>query len=385
MKKLIALLLVMVMALSFAACSQETKPTEAPAQTTTDPVAETKVMSYAEYMAAAIDDQVCIEAYVQATQSWWDNKITVYAQDFEGAYFLYEMACSEEDAAKLVPGTKIRVTGDKAEWSGEIEIMNATFEFVEGDDTYTASAVDVTELLGTDELIQKQNQKVLFTGMTIEKIAYKNDEPGDDIYLTVGYNGASYDFCIERYLIAPETELYKAVAFLKEGDVVDIEGFLYWYEGVNTHVTGISKEGLPIVDMTPYLSYLGTWYANGSSAAHRLVLADDRTWQYQTPAGEVLLSGNFLISDDGLQLFDPEGVLAIVMTLESQKEVYLEVYMDTLLESMSTFNFFNEVTNSEPEHSAIVGDNTDVVVEPTEEVPEETLVPEEDPTEEADA
>jgi hypothetical protein len=41
---------------------------------------------------------------VQATQSWWDNKITVYAQDQDGAYFLYEMACSEEDAAKLVPG-----------------------------------------------------------------------------------------------------------------------------------------------------------------------------------------------------------------------------------------------------------------------------------------
>ena len=69
------------------------------------------VMTYAEYDAAEMDAEVVIETYVQATQSWWDNKITVYTQDEDGAYFLYEMACSEEDAAKLVPGAKIKVTG----------------------------------------------------------------------------------------------------------------------------------------------------------------------------------------------------------------------------------------------------------------------------------
>ena len=78
------------------------------------------VMSYADYAAAELDSEVVIEAYVQATQSWWDNKITVYLQDQDGAYFAYNMACSEEDAAKLVPGTKIRVTGYKTEWSGEV-------------------------------------------------------------------------------------------------------------------------------------------------------------------------------------------------------------------------------------------------------------------------
>ena len=30
------------------------------------------VMSYADYMAAEIDDEVTIECYVQAHQSWWD-------------------------------------------------------------------------------------------------------------------------------------------------------------------------------------------------------------------------------------------------------------------------------------------------------------------------
>ena len=81
------------------------------------------VMTYAEYDAATLDSAVTIEAYVQAKQSWWNNKGTFYTQDKDGgAYFLYEMPCSEEEYNKLVPGTKIKVSGYKAEWSGEVEI-----------------------------------------------------------------------------------------------------------------------------------------------------------------------------------------------------------------------------------------------------------------------
>jgi hypothetical protein len=76
-----------------------------------DPFKDLEVMTYEEYAAAELDSPVHIEAYVQATQSWWDNKITVYAADEDGAYFIYELACSEEDAAKLIPGTKIAVKG----------------------------------------------------------------------------------------------------------------------------------------------------------------------------------------------------------------------------------------------------------------------------------
>ena len=90
------------------------------------------VMSHADYVAAAIDDEVVVETYVQAKQSWWDNKGTFYCQSEDGAYFLYEMACSEEDYNKLVPGTKIKVTGYKAEWAGEVEIVDAAFEILEG-------------------------------------------------------------------------------------------------------------------------------------------------------------------------------------------------------------------------------------------------------------
>ena len=34
-------------------------------------------------------------------------------QDKDGAYFVYNMACTEADYDKLTPGTKIKVTGHK--------------------------------------------------------------------------------------------------------------------------------------------------------------------------------------------------------------------------------------------------------------------------------
>ena len=215
------------------------EPTEAPEETTEEPEAAT-VMTYAEYAAAEVDDPVVVEAYVQANQSWWDGKITVYAQDKDGAYFIYNMACdSQEEADKLTEGTKIRVSGFKAEWSGEIEIADATYEIIDGD-TYVAEAKDVTDKLGTDELIDYQNQKVLFTDMTVVSVAYKNDEPGDDIYVKLSKDDAEYDFCLEYYLNGSDEEFYNLVGGLKAGDVVDVEGFLYWYEGVNTHITAVT-------------------------------------------------------------------------------------------------------------------------------------------------
>ena len=224
MKRFVALLLVLCVVLAFAGCGS-------------------KAMSHADFMAAEMDSEVVIETYVQNHQSWWDNKITVYCQSEDGAYFLYELACSEEDAAKLVPGTKIVVTGTKGEWAGEVEVMDGTFEFAKGNDTYIAEPLDVTAMLGTDELIAHQNELASFKGMTVEAIEYKNGEPGDDIYLTLGKDGASYSFCVEVYLTDPSSDVYTTVGTLEVGNVVDVEGFLYWYEGVNPHVTAISVVG----------------------------------------------------------------------------------------------------------------------------------------------
>jgi len=215
---------------------------------------ETAAMSYADYMAAELESEVTIEAYVQAHQSWWEDQITVYAANEDGAYFLYNMACSEEDAEKLVPGTKIRATGYKTEWSGEIEIADATFEFVDAE-PWMAEPVDVTGLLGSDELIEKMNQLVSFKGMTVEPSKIEGDDTeyaflynwdgsgqegaNNDLYFNVSKDGVSYTFTVESYLCGEGTEVYEAVKALEIGQVIDLEGFLYWYNTANPHITAV--------------------------------------------------------------------------------------------------------------------------------------------------
>ena len=150
------------------------------------------------------------------------------------------------------PGTKIKVTGYKTEWSGEVEIAEgATFEIEEG--SYIAPVTDVTDLLGTDDLINYQNQFVAFKGMTVEasQDATGNDvaflynydgsgEDGNDLYFNVSLNGQTYTFTVESYLCDNTTDVYNAVKNLKIGDTIDMEGFLYWYEGVNPHITSVT-------------------------------------------------------------------------------------------------------------------------------------------------
>jgi len=236
MKKILAAVITAAMAVSMVACNVEVEET-----TAVTGAVETKsegVMTYDEYDKAALDSSVVIEAYVQATQSWWEDKITVYAADKDGAYFIYELACPEADAAKLVAGQKIKVTGTKAEWSGEVEIVDATFELEDGN--YVAPAFDATSLLGTDDLIKHQNQLVSFKDMTVKSVEYKNGEPGDDIYVTFTKGNADYSFCLEYYLNGKDEAFYNLVGGLQAGQTVDVEGYLYWYEGANTHITAVT-------------------------------------------------------------------------------------------------------------------------------------------------
>jgi len=264
MKKSIALILALLMLLAIAGCAKSdggtaspgnaatatpAPATEAPAET---PVGDSQpeVLDHAGYIAADLDTYVQIETYVQDKQSWWDDKANLYCQSEDGAYFIYETYCSEEDYALLTPGTKIRVTGYKSEWSGETEIIDGSFEILEG--SYVAEPMDVTALLGTDALAEHQNELVSFTGMTVEpSIDAEGNEAaylykwngtgaqGDDLYFSASVDGATYTFTVESYLRDASTEVYKAVEALEIGQVIDMEGFLYWYEGPNPHITAV--------------------------------------------------------------------------------------------------------------------------------------------------
>lgn len=267
MKKILSVLMALGMACSLAACagSSSSSSEAASAEPEATPAAESEaatseaaagtVLSHEEYMAADLDTEVTIEAYVQAKQAWYaeQSTATVYLQDQDGAYFAYDMACSEEDYDKLTEGTCIRVTGYKSEWSGEVEIVEATFEFVEGADTFVAEPLDVTDLLGTDELIDHQNELVTFQGLTVEPstdangneaaFLYNYDgsgEDGDDLYFNVSYNGQTYTFTVESYLCDNTTDVYAAVKNLQVGQTINADGFLYWYEGVNPHITSVT-------------------------------------------------------------------------------------------------------------------------------------------------
>ena len=281
MKKLLALVLALCMVFALAACAQKNEPASEPetetateTETEAQPAEETPAeeaqqpaegeaqeetgeeevieaefpepMTYAEFLAADVDTPVTVETYVQGHQSWWDGKVNVYTENEEGGYFLYEMACSEEDAEKLVAGTKLLVNGYKSEWAGELEIVDATYTIEDGD-TYVAEPVDVTELLGTDELANNMNRLVSFKDMTVEAydetgaaFVYKDPEgKTDDLYFKASKDGNVYDFCVEFYLTGSDTDVYKAVEGLNVGDTVDLTGFLYWYNGVNPHITEV--------------------------------------------------------------------------------------------------------------------------------------------------
>ena len=113
---------------------------------------------------------------------------------------------------------------------------------------------DVTDLLGKDELIDHQNELVSFKGMTVEAAGQDADgndvaylynydgsgSEGDDLYFNVSLNGETYTFTVESYLCDKDSDVYKAVEALNIGDKIDMEGFLYWYEGVNPHITSVT-------------------------------------------------------------------------------------------------------------------------------------------------
>ncbi len=253
MKKFLSVLLLCAMALTMVACGGE-KETANDAD-----VKSEGVMTYEEYAAAELKSEVVIETYVQGKQSWWDNQATLYTQDKDGAYFVYNATCTEEDYNKLEKGTKIKVTGYKDEWSGEVEVVDGSFEILDG--SYIAEACDVTSLMGKDELIDHQNEFVTFKGLTVEAsndangneaaFLYGWDGSGEegtdaDLYFNASINGETFNFVVEYYTCDAEgaygadTDVYEAVRNLQIGDTIDMEGFLYWYEGVNPHITAVT-------------------------------------------------------------------------------------------------------------------------------------------------
>ena len=83
------------------------------------------------------------------------------------------------------------------------------------------SRLDVTDLLGKDELIDHQNELVSFKGMTVEAAGQDADgndvaylynydgsgSEGDDLYFNVSLNGETYTFTVESYLCDKDSDV----------------------------------------------------------------------------------------------------------------------------------------------------------------------------------
>ena len=258
MKKLVACLLVLMMVAAAAGCA---KKTEAPAAEKDIFAKSEGVMSYAEYVAAEDGSDIAIEAFVQAIayNATYGNA-SLFLADQDGAYYIYRMPCTDADAAKLTEGAKIRVKGQKGSWSGELEVAEgtATYELLDG--TYVAPAADITDDMDADDvLIQKMNQRIVIKGAEVVASPIEGDDTeyafwygwentaqageNSDLYFNISVNGLDYNLCVESDERGMDTDVYKAVEGLKIGDKIDVEGFLYWYNGANPHVTSVVKAG----------------------------------------------------------------------------------------------------------------------------------------------
>ena len=260
MKKILALTLALCMVLALCACGK----TEAPAVEDVEEKAEevvaeveelieeveaevpaeeeieeaSEVMPYEVFAAADLDSAVVVEGYVQAKETWWDNVATFFIQSEDGAYLIYECSISEEDYNdKLVEGAKVKVSGFKSEWSGEVEVADGTVEFLDG--TYLAEATDVTELFGTDELINEMNKLIAAKGVELVNDVPQDWDKSEDLYLDTKVNDADVVFVVRRYMTNAD-EVYEALKEFKAGDVLDLQCFLYWYEGPQARIVDVA-------------------------------------------------------------------------------------------------------------------------------------------------
>lgn len=274
MKKVFAIFIGILSLCLFASCTKEE---------------EAEALTHAEYLAAEKGSIVTIEAYIQGKQSWWEKDgvgvASFYLQDQDGGYFVYNLPCSKEDYdKKLTAGTKIQVTGNKTDWAGEVEIdglsagAEATYKVLNAK-KFIANPKDVTDQLGKD-LLPSQNMAVTFKNLTVVEQTYtytiekKDPETGnpimdpetgnpvtetvtataavmytwnnsgsrgDDLYITLTDGTNTLSAVVESYLCDENSEVYKAVEALQVGDKITIEGFLYWYNGAQPHITKVIK------------------------------------------------------------------------------------------------------------------------------------------------
>ena len=270
MKKLTALILVLAMAVCcFAGCTGgKPETTTAADNTTATPAGDSTtegaaqvdinakdegVLTYAAFVALETGKEAVIEGFLQAKYDYSEGykNPRLYLVDGDGAYYVYRYGCEADDYAKLEIGAKLKVTGSRAEYHGEIEVSDVTALEVVGTDKYVADVLDITSSLASEDLIKNQNRFVCVKGAeivasTVEGKDYASlykyngsGTQGDDVYFKIKVGEGTYTYLVESDFCNKDTDVYKAAEALKIGDKIDIEGYLYWYDGAQIQVTSI--------------------------------------------------------------------------------------------------------------------------------------------------
>lgn len=142
-------------------------------------------------------------------------------------------------------------------------------------------------------------------------------------------------------------------------------------EGISVNENLVST-----IDPETYKEYIGTWYADGSSASYRINVTDQGTWNLSSANGEVVCSGSLRIDEEEevLEMYDPDGSLAITVSIVADGTLHADIMIDSLIDSLSTNTFLNQITNdvsnapaTDVDDSTSVDSSEDVIVSsPTE-------------------
>ena len=222
-----------------------------------------KVLSYQEFVGKALNEQVVIRGYVQDKADFYENgeksNTSLYLRDDNGAYYAYRVYLTKEDFDKIQIGSLVEVKGTKSEWNGEVEIAEGcTCKLLEGDKK-TYPAVDLSDKLADAK--DYINQLVSIKGMTV--VGYGDEglpfsytyggggDRGSDLYLNLAKDGKTYLFVVESSIRNENTDVYNAVEALELGETVDVEGYAYFYNGLQLQLTKVEGKK----DVMSYFDY----------------------------------------------------------------------------------------------------------------------------------
>ena len=307
MKKFIMIILALLLVLGLASC------TEQPANN----IVNVTAMTYAEYMAASDNAKVVIEGYVQdfASNTLYKS-VNMFLQDDDGAYYVYRAVCDDERAASLKIGDLVRVSGVKGSYAGEIEIKEqCTFEILSGSKIYDHA--DVTALFSDEKALQaRMNLKISMKDLVVSESYDKENRvsaslykwdgsgaagSGDDVYFSASQDDHSSLLVIESDEHPEDSEVYKAACGLSVGDIVDIEGYMYWYNGPNIHVSSIkvTKHSKPELEKSGGVLSHSEFIMAGDGEAATIEAYVQGLSQYDESSGKFTV---FLSDADGAYL-----------------------------------------------------------------------------------